>query len=364
MRREVLVEVHAGSKVEFRALFSGISPAQLHVDAVLQGDAEGRLYVDSRESPVAGCLLAGDACYLVGRSARGRFFDAVNELLPRDRYTAVFAGAEVAAADLERATRRLYMLPARRRAATLGRAPHDVWSAPSGVDVVSIDRRWLEDDVPGVGDVRDAATEEWGTVETFLERGFGSAAIADGRVVAHSISDYIVGEACEISIHVVPEHRRQGVGTATAAATVRAAFGRGLARAGWHSWASNAGSIAVSRRVGFSDELFYTVLINHWAAENVTDLSAEEFRAFGETYERMLAESAPAMSGYPHVVAATAFACAGDRAGCLRNLHQAVDVGWLRSLGQLRELWPELFLDPTLPERAPEWGVLFARLER
>jgi RimJ/RimL family protein N-acetyltransferase len=319
------------------------------------------VYVDSRERPRAACLLAGDACYLAGSSSENVFFDAVNVLLPRDRYSVVFAGARIAAVDLARATRGLYMLPARRRAAFLHRPP-GVVPAPAGVEFLAIDRAVLEGIAPGADAIREEVLDEWQTQDAFLDRGFGTAALSGGRVVAHSIVDYIVDGACEMGVRVVPDHRRRGIGTAVAAATAQQAFARGLRSIVWHSWANNAGSIAISRELGFGEEVFYTVLMNHWAAENITDLSQDEFRAFGEEYEQLFAETPPAESGYPYVVAATAWASGRDRARCLTNLHRAVDMGWLTSLEQLRELWPELFYDATLPERVPEWAALFTRL--
>jgi hypothetical protein len=158
------------------------------------------------------------------------------------------------------------------------------------------------------------------------------------------------------------DFRLRGLGTAVATETARQAFSRGLREVGWHCWANNVGSLGVAANVGFEPTGRYEILFNHWAAENITDMSQEEYRAFGEENERRFAESPPSTSGYPYVVAATAFAGARDREACLRNLHRAIDIGWLTSEEQLRELWAELFLDPTLRERVPEWGALFARL--
>jgi len=345
-----------------QSLFLGFSPPQLHIGAVFHGDAEGTLYVDSPVRPRAACLLAGDACYLARAASNDDFFDAVNGLLPRDRYTAIFADARVPAEDLARAAHGLYMLPALRRTAFLRRPPSEGIAVPGEVELVPIDRPLLDSDAPGTDVVREEVVDEWKTVGAFLDRGFGTVAMSGERVVGHSIVDYIVNGTCEIGVRVRSDHRRRGIGAAVAAATARTAFARGLEAIIWHSWANNVGSIAISRRLGFEDEVFYTVLLNHWAAENITDMSQEEYRAFGEEYERRFAESPPSTSGYPYVVAATAFALARNRQACLGNLHRAIDIGWLTSEEQLRELWPELFLDPTLAERVPEWRRLFSRL--
>jgi len=361
VRQQALVEVPV-ARGAFVSVLSGFIPPQLHVLSVIQGDATGRLYVDVPEAPQAACLVAGEAFYLAGRASDGRFYDAVSKMLPRDRYTAVFVGRDVAAPDVARAVDGLYMMPARRRVAFLSRRPRDAFPVPAGIAVQPIDRALLAADLPGADDVREAVTDEWQTVDRVLERGFGTVARSGRDVVAHSVADYVVGDCCEIGVHVAAGYRRQGLGTAVAAATAREAFDRGLASIAWHSWANNVGSIAISRRLGFADEVSYDILFNHWAAENATDLSPDGYRAFGEAYERLFAAKPPTESGYPCIVAAMAFASARDRAGCLRNLQCAVDMGWLTTRDQLRTLWPELFRDPTLPERVPEWGALLARL--
>lgn len=362
MKRHRIVQTDIRSSGLVQSLFSSLVPPQLHPDAVIQRDAAGTVYTDCSERPEAACILAGDACYLVGTPRDSVFFDRVNALLPRDRYAAVFADAGIPAAGLARATRGLYMLPAQRRAAFLHRPPAGGLPVPDGIGLVSIDRPLLDGDAPGTDAVRAEVVDEWQTVGAFLDRGFGIAAVSDGRVVAHSIANYIARGMCEIGVRVTSDCRRRGLGTAVAAATARAAFAHGLETIIWHSWASNVGSIRISRRLGFGDAVFYSVLINHWAAENMSDMSQDEFRSFGEAYERLFADRPPTESGYPYVVAATAFALARDRQACLRNLHRAIDMGWLASERQLRELWPELFSDPTLRERVPEWGALFARL--
>ncbi|MEW5826316.1 MAG: GNAT family N-acetyltransferase [Candidatus Bipolaricaulota bacterium] len=362
MKLDLFVQIDTQSSAILQEMFSALRPPQLHLGAIFQGDAAGTAYVDSRERPRAACVLAGDACYLAGMPAEAGFFDGVNALLPRDRYTALFADASISAEGLARAAHGLYMLPAQRRAALLRHPPAEEIPAPDGVDLLPIDRSLLESDAPGADAVRDEVVDEWQTVDAFLDRGFGTVAMSVGSMVGHSIVNYIVRGACEVSVRVVAEYRRRGVGVAVAAATAREAFAQGLREIIWHSWANNVGSIAISRRLGFADESLYTVLVNHWAAENVTDMTHGEFAAFGQEYERRFAECSPSTSGYPYVVAATAFALARDRQACLRNLHQAIDSGWLRSRTQLKALWPELFEDPALPERVPEWAALFARL--
>ncbi|NIO43930.1 MAG: GNAT family N-acetyltransferase, partial [Burkholderiales bacterium] len=89
--------------------------------------------------------------------------------------------------------------------------------------------------------------------------------------------DYVSGERCEIGVNTVWDHRRRGLGTLTAAATAAHAVDLGFTTIGWHCWDNNVGSIGVAQNVGFVRIADYDVFINHWAAENVSDMTAEEF---------------------------------------------------------------------------------------
>jgi len=176
------------------------------------------------------------------------------------------------------------------------------------------------------------------------------------------MTDYVCGDACEIGVFVDEGHRLKGLGSLVATRTADEAFGRGLRRVGWMSWACNHGSVAVSLNAGFSDVCKYDIYINHWPAENPSDLTQEEFQTFAEEYEARFAEHPPVDSGYPHIVAATAWALAGNGQKCRAQLRNAINMRWLTSVAQLKTLWPELFTAPDLQERKP-WAELLALLE-
>ena len=94
---------------------------------------------------------------------------------------------------------------------------------------------------------------------------------------------------------------------------------------------------------------------------NITDMTEEEFRAFALSYERQF-EAHPPTNGFPHIVAAKAWALGRDRQGCFRHLNKAVDLGWLRGVDHLQEIWPEFFWSPDL-DQMEEWQDLVKRFE-
>jgi RimJ/RimL family protein N-acetyltransferase len=256
-----------------------------------------------------------------------------------------------------------YAVRARSRYYRLAQLKAEDWQEriPNGFSMERMEASLLGHGLEGADGMVEGILEEWNSLDAFLERGFGCYMVDGTRVVSWSFADYVSGERCEIGIYTDGDYRRRGFGTLTAAATAAQAVARGLSSIDWHCWDNNVGSIRVAENVGFVKAGAYDVFINHWPALNVSDMAQAEFRAFAQWYEREF-EARPPSSGFPHVVAAKAWALSGDRAGCFRHLHNAVDVGWLRSVEQLRLIWPELWFNPHL-EAMEEWQGLAKRLE-
>lgn len=290
------------------------------------------------------------------------FLRSINRLLPRDTYSVLILPEIGPQGWLRPLTEGLYFVRAQSRYAERTTAEELVQPLPAGYRVDVIDRALLENDTEGTEALRQSIVCTWTSLEDFGSRGFGFAATFGFAVVGHSLTAYVYGDRCEIGVEIQEAHRRKGLGAYAATRTANEAFSREIERVGWMSWAGNLGSVAVSRRAGFAEACRYDVYINRWPAENPEDLSQEEFRAFAEEYERRFAEQPPLESGYPHIVAATAWALAGNGEKCRAQLHCAIDMGWLRDLDQLHRLWPELFEVEGLTERKP-WSELFARLK-
>lgn|GEM_PF-1088726 len=343
-------------------LFSALRPRQLHLESVLAGRSSGRVFVDRVERPTAAVLVAGEGCYVGGGSPMGALLGAINSLLPRDRYTAVFFPPDLPTQALDALADGLYMRRAVRWHGRLETPPREIDERSDGIAVRPVDREVLESDLVGADDLRETILSEWKTLSLFHEHGFGTIAVTDGRIVARSTCDYVADGAGEIGVWVDDDFRLRGLGTAVATETARQAFSRGLLEVGWHCWANNAGSLGVAANVGFAPTGGYEILFNHWAAENIENMAPDEYRAFAIDYERRFAERPPRESGYPYVVAATAWALAGEREKSQENLRAAIDLGWLRSISQLRGLWPELVESERAWEN-PAWRDLFLRLE-
>jgi len=342
-------------------LFASRSPKTLEVEAVLAGRTAGALYVDRPSAPRAAVLNVGVGWHVVGLPSLD-FLRAINRLLPRDTYSVLILPDDQADAWLPTLTEDLYFVRARSRYAVRTQAAVPEPACPNGYRVEAIDQALLERDVEGIEGLREEILGTWHSLDDFLSDGFGFVALSESCIVGYSKADYVCGDICEIGVNVDEGHRMKGLGTLVATRTANEAFARGLRRVGWMSWACNHGSVAVSLNAGFSDVHEYDIHINHWPAENPSDLTEEEFRTFAEEYEARFAEHPPVDSGYPHIVAATAWALAGSGQKCRAQLRNAINMGWLTSVAQLKALWPELFEVPDLMERKP-WAELLALLK-
>ncbi|MBU1049884.1 GNAT family N-acetyltransferase, partial [Candidatus Bipolaricaulota bacterium] len=285
MERSVLNQLESWNAHSLFPLFSALTPRLLQVEAALVGRTPCSLYVDCPENAQTAALRIGVCWYIVGNPTP-QFLQSVNALLPRDTYSVLILDPSVTAPLRSSLFEHLYFVRAKSRyAQRTSSAPihHPLYD---GYDVLPVNRQLVEGDLEGAADLRENILHFWTTMEAYDRDGFGFAAVQDSKIVSHSLTDHVVGDRCEIGVQTDPAHRMKGLGVHVASRTANEAFKRGLKHVGWMSWANNAGSIAVSLKAGFTEKCLYDVYINHWPAENPENMTAEEFRAFAQEYER------------------------------------------------------------------------------
>lgn len=358
-------EIEPKDYEKLRPIFADLAVIQLNVVAILDGTCPGRVYADDVARPRTAYMISGDGHYLAGATGNQAFNEALNAALPRDHYFVLLCDPELWSGALDVVLRHTYAIRSTRHYYMLAQHRMPDWQdhIPEGFSMRRIDADLLATERKNRDGIVEWILEEWKSVDDFFERGFGFCLVHedDDVVVSWSLSDYVSGDRCEMGIETDWNYRRQGLGTMTAAATAAYALAQGFDTTGWHCWHNNVGSIGVAGKVGFEKTADYDIYINHWVAENITDMSQEEFWAFAECYEQAF-EARPPESGFPYIVASKARALGGDRAGCFRHLNRAVDIGWLRGTEHLREIWPEFFWNPNL-DQMEEWQALVNRFE-
>jgi len=289
------------------------------------------------------------------------FHTAVNAFLPRDTYFVLFCDAEALAAGPGHHPGAHLCRPGRAPLLYLPKAPDPRLAGRafrSGFSVQRVDAALAGPGSWSTGTkVVEGIADGWQTTDLFLQRGFGFCVVHQTRSRVGPWST--MSTACAARWASTPRGTIAGGaghpdgGRPTAA---QGCCGALLPPSAGTAGSNNAGSVGVAENVGFAQVPPMTFWINHWAAENVSDMTQDEFRAFAEMYERWFEKELP-IGGYPHLVAATAWALARERGRCFQHLNRAVDVGWLRSVAQLRERWPEFFMHPQR-EQQEEWQAL------
>ncbi|MFX0113850.1 MAG: GNAT family N-acetyltransferase, partial [Candidatus Hodarchaeota archaeon] len=329
------------------------------------GTQKGTIFVDNIKSPNMAIIETPVSVYYLGGSEQDDGINReLNKKFPDDRDFYCWSEKQWQGKSAIIFEKR-FARKAMRRYYRLKKPLIENWEAsvPKKFSMEYVDKQFIERNLENMDSVKGWYLPEWTSAELFFEMGFGFALIdeKEDKIASWSLADYVSGNRCETGIRTDWDYRRRGFGTATVAATVEHCLANGFEEIGWHCWSTNVGSIRIAENVGFELIREYPIYLNHWAAENVSDWTPEEFRAFAEDYERELAETTP-NTGFPWVVASKARALAREFLPSVKNLHKAIDMGFLKSLDDLRRIWPELLLYGNHHDRK-EWKELLLRLE-
>jgi GNAT superfamily N-acetyltransferase len=246
-----------------RPLFQELEQSHALVPASFEGRATARLFVDDPAAPQVGMIVCNSRVLCAGDASRIDFLDEMtrrfsDELIPthiargNDAYL-VCASHEVWSSalpylfptqELYHGTRQYYEIT--------GFTPQPNLQFPNGFSMQLITPEFLSSNLTGLNAVREEMCSERASVEDFLVRSFGVCPIYSNEVAGWCMSEYNVGDRCEIGIATAPNHQRQGIATLTTLFFLAEARRRGYTRVGWDCWTRNIPSVATARRAGFS----------------------------------------------------------------------------------------------------------------
>jgi RimJ/RimL family protein N-acetyltransferase len=75
------------------------------------------------------------------------------------------------------------------------------------------------------------------------------------------MSEYNVGNRCEIGIATSEKHRQKGLATLSTKLFLNEAHRRGYTRVGWDCWARNVPSVSTARKAGLAFVEEYPALV-------------------------------------------------------------------------------------------------------
>ena len=374
----MIYELAKNDYEKVRSIFTELQAYNLIIAAVIEGTSPGRIYVDDVSKPKTAFMCSVEGYYLAGYEGNATFNSGLRKLIAET----IFAGDTVREGEWELDLR---FLPgtweARLEAILEGldRPPikfdrrHYVcreskvdWKAqiPAGFSIQRVDEKLLTRPELTMPDhLINWMKINWGSIEDFMQKGFGFCTLHGEKVVCWCMADCVSGDACEVGIRTHPDYRRRGLATLTVAATVDYCLTHGFASVGWHCDKDNLGSVGVAEKAGFEKERDYVGYsymfdkVDHLAVTGYYAFIAKQYREAAECYEKVFAMG----DDHPHYhyhLAARAWAALGDNETAFRYLHQAVDEG----LTDVNVIKNTKEFNPLHGTQA--WQDLLARLER
>lgn len=126
----------------------------------------------------------------------------------------------------------------------------DLIKRPMDLQLVSIGRDLLYSGMANSKRVVDEIKCMWPSVDHFVARGWGVAAIVAGQIVSWCTAEYVGPSQCGIGIETLTTHMNKGIATATAARFIEESLRRGRT-ACWESDSRNTSSLRVANKLGF-----------------------------------------------------------------------------------------------------------------
>jgi len=202
---------------------------------------------------------------------------------------------------------------------------------------------------------------EWalgfGSISNYLTHGSGFAVMVGDQMVSWSMSDCVAKNHAEIGIYTVPEHRRKGLGTIAAAATVEYCLNTGIESVGWHCNDSNIASQRTAKKIGFvyQDTFIRHYIVSpewrHIAELGLRDFHNGEFLNCLDKYRNVF-ELTDEAEDYIYHIAAMAAGKVGEFDQSLTWLQGAVAHGW-KNLAYTES---RIEFEPL--KGSPEWGSI------
>ena len=120
-----------------------------------------------------------------------------------------------------------------------------------GIQYHLIDADFLEEGrFENIQDVKSEIEWMWPSLERFLEKGFGTAAVLDASIICWCMAEYVSKSKCGMGIEVIDEFQNKGIATATAAHVLEHCLNQNIV-AHWECDKDNIGSVRVAEKVGF-----------------------------------------------------------------------------------------------------------------
>ena len=243
-----------------KPLFDGFDFDRALIGGVFEQHQKGRIFCDDIQAPTCAVMFhPGDYAYLAGHPT-GVNIQQLVALVPRDsgvsvgeyeifclRNTTWVAELCVAFGDRLKRGGYEYFTFTNAQLDWILKWPERV---PKGMRVMQMDAELAR---RGEDMFHVVAAQTWGSVERFLESGFGFVVVSENGDLVGAISTFGIGEGmAEIDIATHKDYRRRGLATLMGCAFVDHCLSHKLTPS-WTANYGNYGSMATARKLGFVD---------------------------------------------------------------------------------------------------------------
>ncbi len=245
------------------------APHDLAVAAVLAGRAAGRVYADDPDAPRLALVSPHwGRLYVLGR-ANAQAASALAALVQEQITPAArAAGASVFTLAcppdwepyLSEALQSTRAVPADRQYYRWAGEAYPRFEPPDGFTLLRVDEGLLAR--PEIRDLQLLAEEmasERTSVDDFLARSFGVAALWQDRLAGWCLSEYNTETRCEVGIATLEPFQRRGLASALGCAFLDMARAQAMSEVGWHCWKRNVPSAASALKIGLAHVADYPV---------------------------------------------------------------------------------------------------------
>ena len=263
--------------------------------AVLNGDNEGRVWVDKIDNPSSGMLVDNEwSIYVAGDHTNGSFNTSAGEIIRSEIFPAAEQHALKLSPEYNNGEWVIYysreewlgvieqefgikdIIPMRRNHYVFQNEKMPNWREEiklkytmQRVDKEFLKKRHLEN----YNVIEEWIDNCWRSTEEFLSRGFAFCLVKDEKkIVSWGVADWVTGKQAEMGIGTDQNYRRKGFATLVTAAAAEFCKKNGI-ELGWHCSEHNTGSWKTAEKVGFEKERDYTAALgcfdeNHNLWEN------------------------------------------------------------------------------------------------
>jgi hypothetical protein len=258
------------------SLFTG-PHLNLVIDAVVEGNSPGQIWVDDVTSPKTAFMWDKAYCYYLAGSANNGKFNAslkefiLKKIVPEAKAHNRFVfKVYYTSKDWEREIEVMFVYTSFKKrdrilySFTKSRIP--VWKdeITSELCIKPIDEKLiknssLENINAVVGEIKSC----WNSVDDFLRNGFGFCFIQGQAIACWCTAEYVSGNKCGIGIETAKAYRGRGFARLTTCAFVEYCISNNMLPH-WDSWKDNLPSIAVAEKAGFKKTFDYTVFFGRF----------------------------------------------------------------------------------------------------